>query len=164
MAVVVAGVATVAGAAPTPEATGAPPKPLGATLALALAGAVSFGLNLLASGRVSGDVPLAWVTLPARLIGVVIILGAITAGGTVYPPGRRVAWAAAAGIAEVVGLIAFAIGARHSVAVSSVMASQFAVVATVGGYVFFRERLTRTQIAAVAITAAGVALVASQSA
>ena len=62
------------------------------------------------------------------------------------------------------GLIAFAIGARHSVAVSSVMASQFAVVATVGGYVFFRERLTRTQIAAVAITAAGVALVASQSA
>lgn len=163
LAVVVAGVATVAGAAPAPDVA-APAKPLGPTLALALAAALAFGVNLLASGRVSGDVPLAWVTLPARLLGVLIILGAIAAGRTVHPPGRRVVWASLAGLAEVAGLVAFAVGARHSVAIASVMASQFAVIATVGGYVFFRERLTRTQIAAVAVTAAGVALVASQAA
>lgn len=162
MLVVVAGVVTVAAAAPVPDAT-APPRPLAPTLALALAGAACFAVNLVASGEVSSLVPLAWVTLPARLIGVMVIAAAIAGGRHVFPPGRRAAWAAAAGLAEVAGLVAFALGARDSVAVASVMASQFAVFATVGGYLFFRERLTRTQMLAIAVTAAGVAVVASQA-
>lgn len=162
MAVVVAGVVTVAAAgAPSPDPATA--RPLGPTVALAAAGAVAFAVNLVASGEVAGSVPITWVTLPARLIGAVLIVGAIAAGRRVPPPGRRVAWAAAAGVVEVVGLLAFALGARDSVSVASVLASQFAVLATVGGYVFFRERLTRLQVLAVGVTALGVALVASQA-
>jgi drug/metabolite transporter (DMT)-like permease len=64
----------------------------------------------------------------------------------------------AAGLAEVVGFALFALGARHGIAVSAVLASQFGAVAALAAYVVFRERLTRLQIAGVAAIAGGVAL------
>lgn len=163
MGVVVLGVVIVASAAPANDGAAAARAPLGPTLMLAAAGAVAFGINMLASGEVSNQVPLAWVTVPARLLGVVIILAAIVGGQRVHPPGRPVLWAAAAGVAEVAGLVAFAVGARDSVAITAVMASQFAVLAAIGGRIFFHERLTRRQVMAIAITAVGVAIVAAQA-
>jgi drug/metabolite transporter (DMT)-like permease len=46
------------------------------------------------------------------------------------------------------------------VAVTSVVASQFAALTVVGAWIVFRERLIRRQIAGVGVLAVGVALVA----
>ena len=67
----------------------------------------------------------------------------------------------AAGLAEVVGFASFAIGARHGIAISAVLASQFGAVAALAAYVVFRERLTRVQVAGVVTIAAGVATLAA---
>jgi drug/metabolite transporter (DMT)-like permease len=61
------------------------------------------------------------------------------------------------GLCEVGGAAAFVLGARHSIAVTSVLASQFAALAALSAFVLFRERLTRVQLAGIAIIAAGVA-------
>ena len=50
--------------------------------------------------------------------------------------------------AEVAGLVAFTIGARHGIAVAGVLGSQFAAIATVAAFFQFRERLGRVQLPA----------------
>ncbi len=57
-----------------------------------------------------------------------------------------------------IGVASFALGARHGLAVSAVLASQFAALSAVGAYVLFHERLTRVQLAGVAAIVFGVAL------
>jgi drug/metabolite transporter (DMT)-like permease len=124
---------------------------------LAAAAATLFGLGLFATGRVGDAVPVVWILVPARVIGVfgVALPLAIT---------RRLALARSAvplivvaGIAEVAGFAAFAIGAREAVAVSAVLVSQFATVSLVLGYLLFRERVTRLQLAGIALVLVGVA-------
>jgi drug/metabolite transporter (DMT)-like permease len=56
-----------------------------------------------------------------------------------------------AGLAEVVGFAFFVVGARHSLAITAVLASQFAAIASVVAYVLFRERLTRLQLGGVGL-------------
>jgi drug/metabolite transporter (DMT)-like permease len=68
------------------------------------------------------------------------------------------------GLCEVGGFASFAAGSRHSIAISAVLASQFAALAVIGAFFVFRERLTRVQLAGVAAIAVGVAvLTASQA-
>ncbi len=62
------------------------------------------------------------------------------------------------GPCEVGGFAAFALGARHGVAISAVLSSQFATLAALAGLVLFRERLARIQLAGVATVAVGVAI------
>ena len=68
------------------------------------------------------------------------------------------------GLCEVVGFASFAVGSRHGIAVSAVLASQFAALSAIGAYFLFGERLTRVQLAGVAAIVFGVAvLTASQA-
>jgi drug/metabolite transporter (DMT)-like permease len=60
------------------------------------------------------------------------------------------------GVCEVLGFALFAWGARDGIAVSAVLASQFAAMAAVGAYVLFRERLARPQVAGVVVVVVGV--------
>jgi multidrug transporter EmrE-like cation transporter len=53
-------------------------------------------------------------------------------------------------------VICFVLGARHGIAVSSVLASQFAAIAAVAAYVLFHERLARVQMVGVATVLVGV--------
>ena len=62
------------------------------------------------------------------------------------------------GLCEVLGFASFAWGARHGVAVSAVLASQFAAIAAVVSYVAFRERLARIQVVGVATIVVGVSV------
>jgi len=56
------------------------------------------------------------------------------------------------GVAE--GRVAFfALGARHGVASSAVLASQFAAITAIMAVVLFRERLTRPQVIGIAAIA-----------
>ena len=62
-----------------------------------------------------------------------------------------------AGVFEVVGFALFAFGARHGIAVSAVLSSQFAAIAAIAAYVLFRERLSPVQLAGVGVIVIGVA-------
>lgn len=125
----------------------------------ALAGLV-FGVSIYATGSASDAVPATWIALPARVVGVAVLLVALMAGmrPLVRPVAARVAMAG--GVFEVLGFVAYAIGARDSVSVTSVVASQFAALTVVGAWIVFHERLVTRQVAGVAVLAGGVALVA----
>jgi drug/metabolite transporter (DMT)-like permease len=74
----------------------------------------------------------------------------------------RVFWlVCVSGVCEVLGFYSFTTGARHGIAITAVLASQVAVLSTLGGYVLFRERLGRTQLAGVASVVAAVAVLSA---
>ena len=63
-----------------------------------------------------------------------------------------------AGVCEVLGFYAYAIGSRHGIAIAAVLASQFGALAAVAGYVLFGERLSRVQLCGVVVAVSGVAV------
>jgi drug/metabolite transporter (DMT)-like permease len=125
---------------------------------LALLAAASFGLGLYATGRVGADLPLIWAVLPARLLGVVFVTVPLAVTSRLKLTRRALPLVLASGLAEVIGFTSFAFGARHGIAVTAVLASQFAAVAAVGGYLLFDERLTRVQLIGVALILGGVVM------
>jgi drug/metabolite transporter (DMT)-like permease len=122
------------------------------------AAALSFGASLYATGQVSSELPLAWAILPPRVIGVLAIAVPLAVAGRLRLTRRALPFVLISGLAEVAGFASFAVGARHGIAVSAVLASQFGAVAAAAAYFVFRERLTRLQVAGVATIAAGVAV------
>lgn len=157
LAVVVAGV--VMAAVATGE-TG-PREARLRTALFAVGSAGCFGGSLFATGHVGRSLPLAWAALPPRLVGVAVIAIPLAATARLRLTRRAAPLVALAGACEVGGFAAFVVGARHGLAVSAVLASQFGALAALLGLVLFRERLTRTQIAGVATIAIGVAAVSA---
>ena len=138
------------------------PESHGRDLAAALfagAAALSFGASLYATGFVGKDVPVAWAILPPRVIGVIAIAAPLAVTGRLTLTRSALPFVVVGGVAEVAGFASFALGARHGIAVSAVLASEFGAVAAVAAFVLFRERLTRLQVVGVAAIAVGVAVV-----
>jgi len=127
---------------------------------LASAAAFLFGVGLFAVGRVGDEVPVVWILVPARLMGVVGIGVPLLVTRRLRLVRPAVPLLVSAGVAEVVGFVSFTIGARELVAVSAVLASQFAAISLVLAFVFFGERLTRLQLAGIVLVIGGVAGVA----
>ena len=128
---------------------------------LAIGAAVSFGIGLYAAAHVSGDVPLAWVALPARLVGVIVVALPLALRRRIRIERPVIPLVVAAGAAEVAGIMSFALGARENIGVASVLGSQFAALAAVGAFVFFGERLRRVQFAGVVAIVVGVGSLAA---
>ncbi len=128
---------------------------------LAGAAALSFGLGLYSAGRVSNDVPLIWAVFPPRLIGVVSIAIPLILAARLKLTRRAAPYVIAAGLGEVGGYFAFAFGARHGIAVTAVLGSQFAVTSALAAFVLFGERLGRLRTVGVVATALGVALLSA---
>jgi drug/metabolite transporter (DMT)-like permease len=147
----------LAGAAADPQPQMRPRHELDAIL-LATAAAGCFGVGLYSTGHVSTDLPIAWALLPARVIGVIAVALplALTSGVRLTRPALPLV--VAGGVFEVAGFASYAIGARHGIAVSAVLASQFGGIAALAGFVLFRERLARIQIAGVTSIVVGVAV------
>jgi len=127
----------------------------GALLALLSAGC--FGVGLYSTGRVGVALPVAWAVLPARFAGTFFVTIPLAVRSRLRFTRRAVPLVVASGLAEVVGFAVFAVGARHGIAVTAVLASQFAAVASVGAYVLFHERLGRVQLVGVTLVLVGVA-------
>jgi drug/metabolite transporter (DMT)-like permease len=127
---------------------------------LAFGAALSFGISLYSVGHVSGDVPLAWLVVPARLLGVATIALPLAVRGRLRIPKRTTPFVLAAGMAEVVGIVSFARGAQDSIGITSVLGSQFAAMSAIGAFFFFGERLRRVQIVGVLAIVVGVGLLA----
>jgi len=154
LAVIVAGV-VLSAVAPDP----APlehERPLRAVL-LATAGACAFGVSLFATGYLSDDLPTSWLLLPARIIGVLVLAVPLVVLGRWRMSRRALPYVIVIGFAEVIGFAAFTVGARDSVAIASVLSSQFASIGAVGAYLLFKERLGRLQVTGVVMLVVGVA-------
>lgn len=151
---VIVGGIVIAAIAPDPEPL-EHERPVAAVL-LATGGAIVFGVSLYAAARLSGDLPIAWVLLPARLVGVLALTIPLLLARRLRLTRSTVPLVTGMGFAEVIGFTCFAIGAQYQVAVTSVLASQFAPIAAVMAYVLFRERLGRLQITGVVVLVAAV--------
>jgi drug/metabolite transporter (DMT)-like permease len=115
----------------------------------------------LSFGRVGKDLGTAWAVLPPRVVGVVAI--AIPLALTRRWRMRRAAlpYVVVAGLCEVLGFASYAVGAQHGLAVSAVLASQFAAIAAVVGYLAFHERLGPIQVTGIVTIVAGVTVLSA---
>jgi drug/metabolite transporter (DMT)-like permease len=133
---------------------------LGPGVAFGVAAAVSWGVAIYAGGRLSGEIPIAWVLLSTRAVGVAFVTLPFAAMGRLRLERLAVPFLLVSGVCEVAGYASFLAGAREGIAVSSVLASQAAAVATMIAFAAFGERLERIQVAGVAVIMTGVALLA----
>ena len=159
---------------PVPRAPAAPVAPTGEpgprapapavhsarVLTLAALAAISFGFSVYATGRVSSELPLAWVILPARLVGVVLIAPPLLAAGRLRLRLMAPAWrlVVGAGACEVLGFASYTLGARHDLAVAAVVASQFAALSAIAAFLLWGERLGRIQLAGVLVLLVGISV------
>jgi uncharacterized membrane protein len=65
------------------------------------------------------------------------------------------------GLCEVAGFASYSLGARHGVAVSAVLASQFAAFAAVAAFWLFRERLRAVQLVGIGTIVVCVAVLSA---
>jgi drug/metabolite transporter (DMT)-like permease len=154
LVVIALGVALASVAPEERRASGAHHEPR-ATL-YGLGAAFAIGWSLYATARASIDLPVVWALLPSRAIGVAAVTVPVALRSGLRMTRRALPLVAVSGVCEVAGFALFAFGARHGIAVAAVLSSQFAAIAAVGAYLLFRERLTRLQLAGVALVAAGV--------
>jgi drug/metabolite transporter (DMT)-like permease len=134
--------------------------PIEATM-LAAAAACSFGTSLFATARVSNALPLVWAVIPPRIVGVAAVALPLFVARRVKIEAAAVPLVVISGVCEVAGFAAFSVGARHSVAVSAVLGSQFAAFAAVAALVLFRERLRLAQVMGITMIALCVALLSA---
>ena len=153
LAIVALGV-VLAGAAPE-EAS--PERRKSGAFWLAALAALSFGIGIFATGHLSASLPVGWAVLPPRLVGVAAVTIPLAMSRRLKLSRSALPLVVFTGIAEVLGFVCFAVGARDSVAVAAVLGSQFAAVASMAAFLFLRERLTRLQLTGVVLILAGVA-------
>ena len=122
----------------------------------ALAAAASFGVSLYATARVSAYLPIVWALLPARVVGLIMVALPLAVTGRLRLTRPALPLVVTSGVAEVVGFTLFAIGSRHGIAVSAVLASQFGAIAGIAAFFLFRERLARVQLIGVVTIVVGV--------
>ena len=147
-------VAEVRDSRPNPDSSG---RSAAITASLAVGAAVLFGVNLFVTSRLANALPIAWSILPARLAGVVGVSLPLLITRRIHLQRDAVPYLLLVGLAEVAGITTFALGARDSAPVTSVIASQFAGIAAITAFVLFGERLSRIQVAGVVVIALGVA-------
>lgn len=136
---------------------GSPERRTGPAVPYAIGAAISFGIGLYAAGRVSGDLPLAWVVIPARVLGVAFLVVPLAATRRLRLTRHVAPLVVASGVLEVAGFVSFVLGARASIAIASVLGSQFAALSAIGAFLVFGERLRRIQVAGIVAILVGVA-------
>jgi drug/metabolite transporter (DMT)-like permease len=158
LALIVGGVVLASLASADDE--GGDAHPVGASL-LAAAAACTFGVGLFATARVSNALPLVWAVIPPRLLGVAVVALPLLVARRVRIEAAAVPLVLVSGVCEVAGFTSYSLGARHSVAVSAVLGSQFAAFAALAAFVLFRERLRLAQIIGITVIAVCVALLSA---
>jgi drug/metabolite transporter (DMT)-like permease len=120
--------------------------------------ALAFGVSLYGVGRLSGEVPAAWILLPARVAGVLAVALPLLVARRLTLTRAALPFVLVSGVCEVLGFVSYTAGAQHAIAIAAVLSSQFAAVAAVGAYLVFHERLAPHQRRGVAAILAGVAV------
>jgi drug/metabolite transporter (DMT)-like permease len=134
-----------------------------AGIPLALASALAYGVGGFLLGDYSARA--GWLTsaLVAHGSSVTVLLVALpllARRKPLRPAASGLAWAAAAGLTDVVGLLAFSRGgAAGQVAVTAAVSSIYPAIPLVAGLALFGERLSRRQLAGVSCIVAGLVLI-----
>jgi drug/metabolite transporter (DMT)-like permease len=131
----------------------------GAVLAVPVA--LLFGVTLYATGRAGQRVSVLWALVPARLVGSALVTAPLAIRRRLRLTRRALPLVAAAGAAEVLGVLSYTVGARHGLAVAAVLSSQFAALTVVAAYFIHGQRLSRSQLAGLAAVVAGVSLLSA---
>jgi len=134
------------------------------TVALSVTAALVFGIGIVAAGRSAHLVPVSWVALSARLIGIVGVVIPLLAQRRLRLSRAALPLVVIAGTGEVVGSMLSVWGSRESIAIAAVMGSQFAALASVAAFFLFGERLARIQLAGVVLLVLGVTVLVGVSA
>jgi drug/metabolite transporter (DMT)-like permease len=124
---------------------------------LAFLAAAAFSVGLVMSARIGATVPVAWIVVSSRMVGILVIALPLALRGRLHMSRRALPLVIAAGVLEVVGTVLFVAAAQYGVATAVVIASQFAAIAAVAAFLFFGERLARVQVAGIVVIALGVA-------
>ena len=122
-----------------------------------IAAALCFGVTIYSSGQAGQVLPPFVAVLPVRVVGVVAILIPLALTGRLRLARPAVPLVILIGAGEVFGNAAYVWGARQSIAIAAVLASQFAAVAAVAAFFIYRERLSTQQRAGIVAICAGVA-------
>ena len=130
----------------------------GVAVTFALVAAGFFGLGLYAMGRLAEDLPVAWILFPTRLIAMLVLTVPLALLGRLRMTRDALPLVMASGVLEVLGLVAYNVGARDGIAITAVISSQFAAFAAVTAFFLFRERLVWVQVTGVVVIALGVAV------
>jgi drug/metabolite transporter (DMT)-like permease len=130
---------------------------------LSILAAAIFAVGLVASGKAAVLVPPIWVAVAARLVGLVVVALPLLLQGRLTLTRAAAPLVVLSGIGEIIGSTASAWGATESIAVVAVLGSQFAAIAAVLAFVLFGERLSRVQVAGVALILIGVTALAAVS-
>ena len=96
--------------------------------------------------------------MPARVAGVAFVFVPLALTGRLRISRRAVPLIAIIALGEVLGNVSYVVGARESIAIAAVLASQFAAVGAVAAFFLFRERLSLQQRSGVVAIFVGVAI------
>ncbi len=136
-------------------------EPTRRAAALAIVAAMCFGVSLYGSGRAGEVLPVSWVLVSARAIGVVVLALPLVASNRLALTRPALPLVLVSGVCEVVGFVAFIVAARHGIAISAVLGSQFAAIAALVALILFRERLMGVQYAGLCVIAVGVTVLSA---
>lgn len=125
---------------------------------LAVCAAAAFSVGLVVSARIGGSVPVSWIVVASRTVGILVIALPLVLRGRLRLSRAAVPLVLVSGILEASGTVLFLTAAQYGVATAAVLSSQFAAIAAVVAFFLFGERLTRVQVAGVAVIAIGVAV------
>jgi len=122
------------------------------------AAAIAFGFSIFGTAEAGISLPVAMAIMPARITGVALVFIPMALAGRLRISRRAVPLIVVVALGEVLGNVAYVLGARESIAVAAVLASQYAAVGAVAAFFLFRERLSGQQRAGVVAIALGVAV------
>ena len=160
LAIVVAGMLAVLHATAAQERAGVLGHSLTAAL-LAAGAAIGFAVFLVAVIRAGDALGDAQLQLLYRIVPFAAVGLPLLVRGQLGLPGQAWAWLTAAAALQTAGFVMYRVAGRSGdIAIPSVLASQFAVFAIIGGVVMLGERLSRRQIGGFAGLLVGVAVVA----
>ena len=154
----------VVGDRTVPTATGERPIDTRRAAIYSIAAALFFGVGLVAAGRSASLVPVAWVALSTRVVGMVVVVIPLLLQRRLRLTRIALPLVLIAGVGEAFGSMLSAWGSRDSIAIAAVMGSQFAAIAAVAAYFLFGERLGRRQVTGVALIVGGVTVLAAVTA
>ena len=133
-------------------------KPAQRAVLWGVAAALVFGLSIYSTARLGASMSPIMAVLPARVVGVVGVFIPLAIAGRLRLTRPAAPMVLLIGLGEVFGNASFVVGSGQSIAISAVLASQFAAISAVAAFLIFHERLSLSQRYGVIAIAVGVAV------
>jgi drug/metabolite transporter (DMT)-like permease len=120
--------------------------------------AIAFGFSIYGTAQAGMSLPIIIAIMPARVAGVALVFVPMALTDRLRITRRAAPLVVITALCEVLGNVAYVVGARQSIAIAAVLACQYAAVGAVAAFFLFRERLSRLQRSGVVAIAVGVAV------